>query len=37
MTTVEGYLNATERLGWSAHDYELWVGGLAETESIGTM
>lgn len=35
LTTVEGFLHATDRLGWSAHDYERWVGDLAEAEMFG--
>jgi AcrR family transcriptional regulator len=36
MTTVEGFLSATDRLGWNAHEYERWVGDLAETEVFGS-
>lgn len=32
LTTVEGYLNAVERLGWMPHDYQVWLTGLIETE-----
>lgn len=35
MTTVDGFLNATDRLGWKTHDYERWVGDLAEVEVFG--
>ena len=32
LTTVEGYLNAVDRLGWSRDEYEAWLADLAETE-----
>jgi AcrR family transcriptional regulator len=35
LTTVEGFLNATDRLGWKTYDYERWVGDLAEFEVLG--
>jgi hypothetical protein len=35
MTTVEGFLNATDRLGWKTHEYERWIGDLAEAEVFG--
>lgn len=34
LTTVEGYLNAVDRLGWSREEYESWLAGLAETELL---
>jgi len=35
LTTVEGFLNAVDRLGWSATEYEAWIGDLAEAEILG--
>jgi hypothetical protein len=35
LTTVEGFLNATDRLGWKTHDYERWIGDVAESEVFG--
>lgn len=35
LTTVEGFLNATDRLGWSPDAYERWIGELAEAEVFG--
>lgn len=32
LTTVEGYLNAVDRLGWTRSKYEDWLVELAETE-----
>lgn len=34
LTTVEGFLNAVDRLGWTAHEYETWLSSLAETEIL---
>lgn len=34
LTTVEGYLNAVDRLGWSPEEYEEWLADLAETELL---
>jgi AcrR family transcriptional regulator len=34
LTTVEGFLNATDRLGWSPRKYEKWLGDLAEREVL---
>jgi hypothetical protein len=34
LTTVEGYLNAVDRLGWSPEEYEIWLGDLAQTELL---
>jgi AcrR family transcriptional regulator len=36
LTTVEGYLNAVDRLGWQRDNYEAWVLQLAETELLAT-
>lgn len=35
LTTVEGFLNAVDRLGWSATEYQAWIGDLAEAEILG--
>jgi hypothetical protein len=35
MTTVEGYLNAVDRLGWSHEQYETWLGDILDTETFG--
>lgn len=32
LTTVEGYLNAIDRLGWTPEEYEIWLADLAERE-----
>lgn len=34
LTTVEGFLNAVERLGWNPAQYETWLANLAETEIL---
>lgn len=34
LTTVEGYLNAVDRLGWAREEYEAWLVDLAETELL---
>ncbi len=35
LTTVEGFLNAVDRLGWTPNEYEAWLGDLAEAELLG--
>lgn len=35
LTTTEGFLNATDRLGWSVHEYLRWVSDLAEADVFG--
>jgi AcrR family transcriptional regulator len=35
LTTIEGFLNATDRLGWSSHEYQRWVNDLAEADVLG--
>ena len=35
LTTVEGFLNAVDRLGWSPRRYETWLGDLTEREILG--
>lgn len=32
LTTVEGYLNAVDRLQWTREQYESWLADLAKTE-----
>jgi AcrR family transcriptional regulator len=32
LTTVEGYLNAVDRLGWKSDEYQDWLVDLIETE-----
>lgn len=32
LTTVEGFLNAVDGLGWKPHKYETWLSELAERE-----
>lgn len=34
LTTVEGYLNAVDRLGWRPGDYEDWLTSLVEAELL---
>lgn len=34
LTTVEGYLNAVDRLGWTPEAYEEWLARLAEAEIL---
>jgi AcrR family transcriptional regulator len=34
LTTVEGYLNAVDRLGWTPREYEEWLAAIAETEIL---
>lgn len=34
LTTVEGYLNAVDRLGWSPEEYEEWLADMAERELL---
>lgn len=34
LTTVEGYLNAVDRLGWAPEAYETWLTDLAEAELL---
>lgn len=34
LTTVEGFLNAVDRLGWKPRKYETWLGELAEREIL---
>jgi AcrR family transcriptional regulator len=35
LTTVDSFLTAVDRLGWSPDRYQKWVGDLLETEIIG--
>ena len=34
LTTVEGFLNAVDRLGWRPEQYEEWLAGLAQAEIL---
>lgn len=34
LTTVEGYLSAVDRLGWTLEEYETWLADLAERELL---
>lgn len=34
LTTVEGFLNAVDRLGWTPDEYESWLGDLAESQIL---
>ena len=34
LTTVEGFLNAVDRLGWRPEQYEEWLAGLARAEVL---
>lgn len=34
LTTVEGFLNAVDRLGWAPDEYEKWLTDLVETELL---
>lgn len=34
LTTVEGFLNAVDRLDWEPQEYEKWLADLAETEIL---
>jgi AcrR family transcriptional regulator len=35
LTTVEGYLNAVDRLGWESDEYQTWLTQIATTELFG--
>lgn len=34
LTTVEGFLNAVDRLGWKPRTYQTWLGEVAEREIL---
>lgn len=34
LTTVDGYLNAVDQLGWTPEEYETWLADLAEREVL---
>jgi AcrR family transcriptional regulator len=34
LTTVEGYFNAVDRLGWTPQEYEEWLAALAASEIL---
>jgi AcrR family transcriptional regulator len=35
LTTVEGFLSAVDRVGWTTDEYESWLSDLAEMEILG--
>lgn len=35
LTTVEGFLTATDRLGWTPRAYENWLAEVAARELFG--